>query len=951
MFRIFDCVCYCVAGALLLGICTSAGAQPWKAPGPPATPDRYNFGSSPSKPLRFRDAWYFTAVDGLNGASLWKTDGTQEGTRFCLAFRSEFPQFIFNYQLSAPLLLAADDHLFLWSDQVVWSTDGTPEGTQEVWRAQVGKSPVVTSTGLAWLAPMPGTQGDRVWVSDGTPEGTRVAGGDSVNFGTTTQLLRFQDALIVGGTRAGSTAILFLLNLESGELVPLSDTIRLPLPYSRDLPAVLLGESLVFFGIDRYLYVTRGTPESTFRLSNATSVATLTPAGSVCYFIADGSPLGRNLWVTDGTQAGTRYITSNNPNWAGTANYTGDNFMAMDGDVLWFSAYARNGTTSPPFRAQVFSLAGPDQQPVQRTFYPNLTGPLYDSGVAAAQGRVLHYRPGAGYTSEMIVYALDDSPEGASRVSPPLGFMGGREHRWGAAVADGLMFTAEVPDPVYGTIFGYEPHFIRGSTGETYRLAQIRNSLYGTHGGPTLEWLGQAATIRSDGILLRSGAANEARWVPLEIPAANIRAILHRMNFRGGLLLWVHHRLPQPANTYNLDILYFPSPDAAPVLCARVPWASDAPPPTLFANIGHRVVFKMTEYNGLWSTDGTPEGTGPLTPAGPQLSTINAIAPGDGQAYIIARTPSDPCSTHAGLFISDGTAQGTRPLWLSTDDCHRTLEKLSVTPSAVYFTHGSSWIQQYNIETGEISTPDNPDRYSSLTGEFRPFGEDVYVRTTFYSSPDRANVPRLDVIRNGTISAVTTRAPLNDDMAPVNDRVLFVRSEPETGAELWTTDDSPARASLLRDIRPGTVGSWPAVLTAIDGRVYFTADDGPHGREVWMSDGTAEGTVLVGEIHPGPQSAGYPTPFTFTRAGPRVFFWAFSPSQGSEVWYFFLPGQCDADYDASGTLDDGDVASLIEALAGGETARGLNPDFNQDGNADQDDIAALIHTIAGGGCP
>src|SRR5262249_31673221 len=51
---------------------------------------------------------------------------------------------------------------------------------------------------------------------------------------------------------------------------------------------------------------------------------------------------------------------------------------------------------------------------------------------------------------------------------------------------------------------------------------------------------------------------------------------------------------------------------------------------------------------------------------------------------------------------------------------------------------------------------------------------------------------------------------------------------------------------------PGNVGSYPAFLTDVNGTLFFIADDGKHGPELWKSDGTAAGTVLVKDVRPGP---------------------------------------------------------------------------------------------------
>ncbi|MFA6045936.1 MAG: hypothetical protein WC718_13220 [Phycisphaerales bacterium] len=62
------------------------------------------------------------------------------------------------------------------------------------------------------------------------------------------------------------------------------------------------------------------------------------------------------------------------------------------------------------------------------------------------------------------------------------------------------------------------------------------------------------------------------------------------------------------------------------------------------------------------------------------------------------------------------------------------------------------------------------------------------------------------------------------------------------------------------------------------------------------------------------------------------------------------PG-CEPDLNADGNVDEGDIAYLINIVAGGENPAAADPDFNQDGNADEGDIDALIGVVAGEPCP
>jgi ELWxxDGT repeat protein len=94
--------------------------------------------------------------------------------------------------------------------------------------------------------------------------------------------------------------------------------------------------------------------------------------------------------------------------------------------------------------------------------------------------------------------------------------------------------------------------------------------------------------------------------------------------------------------------------------------------------------------------------------------------------------------------------------------------------------------------------------------------------------------------------------------------VLFAASEDAAGTELWRSDGTAAGTLRVKDISPGTRGSSPRALTSVGRTAFFTADDGAHGIELWRTDGTAEGTALVADINPGAASA---SPASLTDAG------------------------------------------------------------------------------------
>lgn len=84
-------------------------------------------------------------------------------------------------------------------------------------------------------------------------------------------------------------------------------------------------------------------------------------------------------------------------------------------------------------------------------------------------------------------------------------------------------------------------------------------------------------------------------------------------------------------------------------------------------------------------------------------------------------------------------------------------------------------------------------------------------------------------------------------------KLLFRADDDDHGKELYITDGTAANTALVKDIRPGSGGSYPKYLTVVGSYVYFQVDDGLeiYGNELWRTDGNADGTILVSDINPG----------------------------------------------------------------------------------------------------
>jgi len=338
---------------------------------------------------------FYVAASPEAGAELWASDGTEAQTRqvrdLSPGLLSGFPQDLASL---GPLLFfrgrgAGND----WS---LWTSDGTEAGTIPL---EIGGSQLVNPVGLTAFgghmffgAAVSGNP-SHVWVSDGTPAGTHpfpdsapveaayelsasstdlfmaTAGGlwGSRGDAATTQLLSTVQA--VWGTLVPAGPLLFFTGVDGAsgiepwvsdgtpggthrivDLAPGPDVsiswgdFRYPYPDHPPIAGVASPPSAYFVADDgvhgKELWWTDGTEPGTRFLGDlrpgslGSEPRYLTVVGSIAYFVADDGTHGAELWRTDGTAAGTLRLQDINPGDGSSS----PGYFTLSGDRLFFTA-------------------------------------------------------------------------------------------------------------------------------------------------------------------------------------------------------------------------------------------------------------------------------------------------------------------------------------------------------------------------------------------------------------------------------------------------------------------------------------------------------------------------------------------------------------------------------------------------------------------------------------
>ncbi len=916
---------------------------PYPVPGLPSTPVPAS--SSPRDFGTFGSLGLFDASDGETSAAFWRSDGTAAGTFPLVADCADCQrrQDFLVLDPSGPLSFFSVDHPRVGGE--LWVTGGRPSNTVRLAGFPFGGGPQglarwVPEQGRLYFSAADETQGTELWTSDGTPAGT-YAVTDIAPSGLTP----FHGAIYFGGLSDGSggsggSGGLFKSDGTAQGTVEVQPTAPAGAPEALPLGLQVVSDRLLFFsavpGGVLELWSSDGTSAGTAPVTATTtsfrSLETSGTAGSHLFFLVDDAQ-GENLWVSDGTRSGTRRLASflahpalpsffqamgNRMFFAADDGVHGRELWTSDGTVsgthLVFDACPGKCWGAPyplvPLGGQLFFEAN-DANSIDlwaSDGSPQGTRKIHDlcpggcsnnlSPRAFVVGKKLVFVAGDHPQDPAQLWATDGTPAGTRQLTSFTDMRLWSNGVEGAATATQLLFVGA--DPLHGQ----ELWRTDGTPAGTRRVADIAPA---DLGGSFFQNLTAAADrvyfFSAEG----TGGEAEEHSVLWASDGTKTTGTVRVYDFGAGTGA-PQYGFSAAAVGRRLFFLY------AAKANDRALWTSNGTaattvrltPPSVhvgqeIAALGSAVFFVADDgIHGpaLFKSDGTKAGTRPVDPTGWSGGTATHFTVSGGRLFYFLEGGGDDFDSEE-LWRTDGTRAGTAHVAdLHTGFSDENPALLAELSGRLYFFAKDAPI---DVALGLWST----DGTEAGTRRVTSFGlgpndslESIRLAVAggrlflwIATYPDGASlpVPRLwvsDGTEAGTEPLTTTGQESSDPFqveipVDLSGRLFFLGpgSDPQTGS-LWVSDGTVAGTGPVLGPAGRPIAD-PMSFRLFAGRVLFVAPDvGTDTLALWQTDGTPAGTRRVQTL--GPENSGYGDDLTI--AGARLYYRAYTPANGSELW-------------------------------------------------------------------
>ncbi|NMO16305.1 ELWxxDGT repeat protein [Pyxidicoccus fallax] len=285
------------------------------------------------------------------------------------------------------------------------------------------------------------------------------------------------------------------------------------------------------------------------------------------------------------------------------------------------------------------------------------------------------------------------------------------------------------------------------------------------------------------------------------------------------------------------------------------------PPPNLLAPFNDRLL--ISSHAGLWLSDGTAEG--------------RVILRGQGTSALLVRDGT-LSFTHGEslLYRSDGTPSGTVLLKETSqpNDLDWLDQQLVDVNGTLFFVGrdvtGSELWKSDGTGAGTVKVRDiNPGEQGSSIHGMMSFNGRL-----FFTAVDVSQTRRLWT-SDGTLFGTNTLGVEANTLTAAGGKLFFV-----SGPSLATSDGTTPGTRMVKRLSTGETARIQEP-TELGGSLLFVTNDGTSGEELWRSDGTEAGTVRVKDIHPGP---GGSSPQSLTNVDGVLYFLAAADGTEFEVW-------------------------------------------------------------------
>lgn len=761
------------------------------------------YSSNPNNYCSVGALTYFTANNGINGVELWRTDGTTTGTYMVKDIRSggnsSSPAKLTDF--NGKLLFAADNGT---NGQELWISDGSDTGTMIVKDIRSGSgsatiADLVVYNNKAFFTANDGTYGQELWVSDGTDTGTSLL--KDIRTGTSasaiTGITIFNNKLFFAANDGTTGPELWTSDgTDTGTVIYQDHVIGAggcaPSTFMVVNNTLFFRGSNAVYGTE--LMKTNGT--DTIQVIDVNPYGSSTPmdlrnVGGTLFFTASVNN-GRELYVSDGTQSGTKLTRDLYP--IQTDGFI--KYMTVVDSTLFFTAHE-----SPNYQDIELYAATPSS-PYPRRVKDIVVGAASNpNNLTAFKGK--------------LFFSVNDQVNGNEMWTATAKTADLFKEIYQGTQNSGIQSIAALNGHVVFnaiTSNGDELWKSAGDTGTTVLLKDIVSgtgssqprNLYSTGQDVFFKCNSNATSVfnRTNGttagtsyISITGGTAglSEFTWHNDELyfirGSSSIYDLLYKYTSKNG------------ANKIrNLD------PSNLGDKAANI---------TIFRN---EIYFSAddgnTSGNELFKTNGTYSGTTIVKDlySGYLHGNPRNLKVVDTMLYFSANNGSKGTE----LWITDGSSSGTK------------LVKDIFTGAS---SSGISNMTSFNNKAFFTAT-DGQKGVELWSSDGTSAGTNLFLDINAGSGGSYPN-----------------------SLLVVDTLLYFIVDDSIHGSELWVSNGSAAGTHLLKDIKIGAASANIKNMTKVRNYLYFSADDGINGQELWRTDGTATGTQMLPEVNQGTQSS------------------------------------------------------------------------------------------------